>query len=126
MSRWLITVLAGTSSPARIPERVFQGWVDAVPGNSAEDEDAQLALHSIYELSYRGFADVDDDWEWNPDVLALRRLLEARFELDLRCSVAGSGLLDGARTVDDPDDPTTRRAGIVDRPLPGRGRGGRP
>ena len=30
------------------------------------DDDLQLALHVIYELSYRGFAGVDDRWDGTP------------------------------------------------------------
>ena len=36
------------------------------------DEDLQLALYCCYELHYRGFAGVDDRWEWEPSLLALR------------------------------------------------------
>jgi hypothetical protein len=42
-------------------------------------DDLQLALYVAYELHYRGFADVDDDREWDPDVLRYRRELERRF-----------------------------------------------
>jgi len=68
---------------------------------SSTDEDAHLALHCIYELSYRGFAGVSDEWEWDPRVLAVRRTLERRFEDEVRRAVAVSGLTDGARTVQD-------------------------
>ena len=44
------------------------------------DEDLQLALYCSYELHYRGLPDVDDAWEWEPSLLALRRSLEERFE----------------------------------------------
>src|SRR3954449_2045481 len=43
------------------------------------DEDVQLALYCCYELHYRGFADVEPDLEWDPEVLGLRRGLEAAF-----------------------------------------------
>jgi hypothetical protein len=42
-------------------------------------DDAQLALACCYELHYQSFAGVDDGWEWQPDLLALRGGLEARF-----------------------------------------------
>jgi hypothetical protein len=48
------------------------------------DEDIQCALWMLYELHYRGFTDVDDSWEWAPECLHLRQLLETRFEAALR------------------------------------------
>ena len=42
------------------------------------DEDLQLSLAICYELHYRGFDDVDDRWEWDPALLAVRALLEQR------------------------------------------------
>ncbi|MFQ1000943.1 iron-containing redox enzyme family protein [Modestobacter sp. SSW1-42] len=42
------------------------------------DEDLQLSLAVCYELHYRGFDEVDDDWEWNPELLRLRAVLEQR------------------------------------------------
>lgn len=48
------------------------------------DEDTQIALWALYELHYRGFEDVDDDLEWHPDLVGLRRSLERGFELELR------------------------------------------
>ncbi|MEV5741143.1 iron-containing redox enzyme family protein [Microbispora rosea] len=44
------------------------------------EEDAQLALFVCYELHYQGFDGVDDRWEWNPSLLALRERLETWFE----------------------------------------------
>jgi hypothetical protein len=45
-------------------------------GDVAHDDDLQLALWTCYELSYRGFDDVDDQWEWHLDLLAFRTRLE--------------------------------------------------
>jgi hypothetical protein len=50
-------------------------------------DDLQLALHILYELHYRGFADVPDDQEWAPVVMPLRRALEDRFLHALRTDV---------------------------------------
>ena len=47
------------------------------------DEDLQLALYVAYELHYRGFAGVDDIWEWEPSLLAFRQSLERAFEAAL-------------------------------------------
>lgn len=49
-----------------------------VPADAYGD-DAQLTLYVCYELSYRGFDDVDPEWEWDPGLLGLRRTLERRF-----------------------------------------------
>lgn len=40
------------------------------------DEDLQLALWICYELHYRGFADVPAEWEWQPELIGLRRTWE--------------------------------------------------
>lgn len=48
------------------------------------DEDAQITLWALYELHYRGFNEVDEDLEWDPDLLRLRRELETTFERRLR------------------------------------------
>jgi hypothetical protein len=55
------------------------------------DEDLQLSLFLCYQLHYSGLADVDDRWEWNPGLLALRAGLEARFEQALRRTCGGFG-----------------------------------
>jgi len=55
-------------------------------------DDLQLALYCCYELHYRGFADVPDDREWEPGLLALRREIERVFERALRADVpSGDG-----------------------------------
>ncbi|MFP5256275.1 MAG: iron-containing redox enzyme family protein [Acidimicrobiia bacterium] len=46
-------------------------------------EDSPLALHVLYELHYRGFAGVDEAWEWEPSVLRERQRLERAFEARL-------------------------------------------
>lgn len=53
-------------------------------GPVTTDRDVQLALWTIYELSYRGFSRVDPGHEWDPELVALRRTLEGRFERELR------------------------------------------
>lgn len=50
-------------------------------------EDLHLALYCCYELHYRGFAGVDDDHEWDPDLLAVRRGLERSFLAALRAEL---------------------------------------
>jgi len=50
----------------------------------ADEEDLQIVLFTCYELHYRGFDGVDDRWEWQPSLLALRAHAESLFEDDLR------------------------------------------
>ena len=54
------------------------------PDDPLSDEDLNLALYACYELHYRGFDGVDERWEWEPSLIALRALLEGIFEGALR------------------------------------------
>lgn len=56
----------------------------AVARDTVEDDDIPLALFCLYELHYGGLDGVDDGWEWNPGLIAVRRLLEQPFEQGLR------------------------------------------
>jgi hypothetical protein len=51
------------------------------------EEDLQLALYLCYELHYRGLPGVDERWEWEPSLIALRGALEQRFEAAVRRDV---------------------------------------
>ncbi|WRL65873.1 hypothetical protein U6N30_10105 [Blastococcus brunescens] len=42
------------------------------------DEDLQISLAVLYELHYRGFDGVPEDWEWDPALLRVRAGLERR------------------------------------------------
>jgi len=55
-------------------------------GGVIDDADVQLALWVIYELHYRGFDDVPDDREWDLGLIELRRVIERRFESELRAT----------------------------------------
>lgn len=81
-----------------------RGSLPAVPSGEAvlHDGDFQLALWVLYEMHYRGFDDVADDLEWDPDLIAARRQLEAPFEAALRAL---------PRPIDEPAD----AAGISDQ-----------
>ncbi|MGH2945414.1 MAG: iron-containing redox enzyme family protein [Solirubrobacteraceae bacterium] len=85
----------------------------AVPIPAAEPdgpEDLHLALYLCYELHYRGLPGVDERWEWEPSLLALRAGLERRFEEELRRDVPvprvpGDGTMDLAlRAIAGADD----------------------
>ncbi|MEV0764306.1 iron-containing redox enzyme family protein [Nocardia sp. NPDC050435] len=69
----------------------------ALPGGVAADpfgEDLQLALHTCYELHYRGFEAVHPGWEWDPELLRLRAELERPFLAALREAVPGGDDID--------------------------------
>ena len=55
------------------------------------DDDLHLALYVCYEIHYRGFAGVDDDWEWSPTLLGFRGALEVAFESSLRSRLGDVG-----------------------------------
>ena len=44
-------------------------------------------MYVCYELAYRGFVAVDPEWEWNPELLRLRALLERHFIAAVRSEV---------------------------------------
>jgi hypothetical protein len=89
LSTGLIEVLAGLApAGALLADRA--GAVDPY------GEDAQLALYLCYELHYRSFEGVDDELEWDPDLLRFRRGLERPFLNALRADVAGGDDVEGA------------------------------
>jgi hypothetical protein len=51
-----------------------------IPDDVLADDDLQISLWALYELSYRGFDDVEADHEWNPAVLTTRAAIETVFE----------------------------------------------
>jgi hypothetical protein len=91
--------------------------LDALPGPvgplsaasaPTDEEDLQLALYLCYELHYRGLPEVDERWEWEPSLLALRAGLEREFEAALRRDIpvpSGGGAMDLAlRDIEAADD----------------------
>ncbi|UOY03045.1 iron-containing redox enzyme family protein [Blastococcus sp. PRF04-17] len=58
------------------------------------DDDLQLSLAICYELHYRGFDDVSDAWEWDPQLLGVRAGLEKRHLAALRERVGPLGVTD--------------------------------
>ncbi|HYN96034.1 MAG TPA: iron-containing redox enzyme family protein [Pilimelia sp.] len=74
---------------ARPPHDLRAGLATALPTGQdpLTDEDLQLTLFACYELHYRGWDGVDDRWEWQPSLLALRAAVEERFEAGLRTLV---------------------------------------
>jgi hypothetical protein len=89
-------LLAALAEPAhRLPPIPLPDGVDPLA-----DEDLQLALYCCYELHYRGFSGVDERWEWEPSLLALRGALEERFEAALRDAVGDVGAPPAADEMD--------------------------
>jgi Iron-containing redox enzyme len=87
----------------RAPHTIAWSDLPAVEGDAAlADDDLQLALYVCYELHYRGFQGVDERWEWEPSLLALRARLEAAFEraLDAAVPPADPGELPGPEEMD--------------------------
>jgi heme oxygenase-like protein len=86
LSEHLLQVLSGRPGPvaglAASTRRALAAGSDV-----ATDEDVQLALTVLYELHYRGIRGVDDRWEWSPDLIATRTLIEDAFEAELRAAV---------------------------------------
>jgi Iron-containing redox enzyme len=67
------------------PEEALTDELSAAPpAGGVFGEDFQLSLYLLYELHYRGFAGVDERWEWQPALISLRSRLEAEFEASLR------------------------------------------
>jgi len=81
LSAWLTETLRGPALLLTDPPVI-------APADPLTDEDFQLSLYVLYELHYRGFAGVDQDWEWEPSLLAVRGDLERTFEDAVR-AVAG-------------------------------------
>lgn len=69
---------------------------DEVAGADPFGEDLHLALYTLYELHYRGFALVADDREWDANLLGLRAALEERFHTALRAHAHDGRPVDAA------------------------------
>ena len=81
LSEALFRDLAGSTLSAATVERG-----DRV-GDGLTDEDLQISLAVCYELHYRGFEGISEDWEWDPALIGLRNGLERRHLAALREAV---------------------------------------
>jgi hypothetical protein len=81
LSEALFRDLAGSTLSAATIERG-----DRV-GDGLTDEDLQISLAVCYELHYRGFEGISEDWEWDPALIGLRSGLERRHLAALRETV---------------------------------------
>jgi hypothetical protein len=79
-------VLAALSGDAALDVAALVDQVTALPDtvDVLVDDDLPLALWTLYELHYRGFEGVDDDWEWDPDLIRVRNALEERLLAEYR------------------------------------------
>ena len=88
-----------------VSERLLDAWsrpphtLEPITGD-VDHDDLHLALYCCYELHYRGFEHVDERWEWDPSLLALRQQLEAIFEDDLHALVGAPGEPPDPREID--------------------------
>ena len=84
----------------RRPPHVLDPFAVPAPLNPLGDEDLQLSLYVLYELHYRGFAEVDEGWEWEASLLAHRSALERLFEDALLDAVGLPGEAPAAEEMD--------------------------
>lgn len=116
LSNALLTVLAGTPVGAAEDLELLYRQAEAQVEETRDivaDDDLQLVLFCLYELHYSGLDGVDDQWEWEPELLRVRRLLEGPFEAALRRAAedAAEGLeLDSAADSDQVADALFRLA----------------
>ncbi|GCD93069.1 iron-containing redox enzyme family protein [Embleya hyalina] len=85
----VVTALARCPSSRALP-------MPDTDGIDPYGEDLTLALHTCYELHYRGFDGVDPLWEWDPELLRLRAVLEGVFLAALRADTPGGDDVAGA------------------------------
>ncbi len=81
------TTFRAISDTPHLSLSAAQDAVTAAMGRTQDilhDEDLQVTLFVLYELHYRGVDGVDDRWEWHPELLRLRRIIEDAFEERLR------------------------------------------
>ncbi len=86
LSDALLATLRDAPGPTPALRSVAETAVGRLPDARSvlTDDDVQLALLCLYELHYRGLDGVDEGWEWSPDLLAARAVLEEAFEAAVR------------------------------------------
>ncbi|MFG2089454.1 MULTISPECIES: iron-containing redox enzyme family protein [unclassified Spirillospora] len=99
LSRAVVQALAAGPPPGAARSRAPAAHAVRRAGSADPyGEDLQLALHTCFELHYRGFTGVDPDWEWDPGLLRLRGTMEEAFLAALRRDTAshpgGTGVQD--------------------------------
>lgn len=89
VSASVIAHLRGTGTGTLMPDG------DGLARADPLGDDLQLALYTLYELHYHGFAGVSDRHEWSPEVLRLRGAVEERFLTALRSATTRTSDVDG-------------------------------
>ena len=79
-------VLAALAGDAPLDAHALVEQVTAIDDRTdvLVDDDLHLALWALYELHYRGFDGVEDDWEWDPELLRVRNAMEERLLAEYR------------------------------------------
>lgn len=95
----------------RRPARTDIGHAPRAGDDVLYGEDGALALYCLYELHYRGFAGVDERWEWAPSLLTLRQALEE--ELEDRIRQEAAAVAAPTRDSRDPDAVTAALHEII-------------
>lgn len=117
LSRAVLALLTGSGGPAEV-RSALDAVVAGADGSWCEHEDVQITLTCLYELHYRGLEGVDDAWEWDPDLVAVRTALERLVEAELRRRIAVPPVEDRSRaavgalllrTAADDDGPSVSR-----------------
>ncbi|MBE0011310.1 iron-containing redox enzyme family protein [Arthrobacter sp. AET 35A] len=78
-------VQPGAANPREELAALTRDAIDATE-DFAFDDDLQLTLFCLFELHYSGIDGTGADWEWHPDLIAVRRLLEQAYESQLRAA----------------------------------------
>jgi hypothetical protein len=86
LTEWLLAALAAPPHDVGDPPAVTE---DPLTG-----DDLHLALYLCYELHYRGLPGVDEEWEWEPSLVAARTTWGRAFEEALVADV-GRPAVDG-------------------------------
>ena len=102
-------LLAALRQPAGSVQLFGAGVAFDPPAEALADDDLQLGLWTCYELHYAGFADAQPGWEWDPELMAWTKALEAHFSSALRSCVpvaatpAGESVADRLRALIEAD-----------------------
>ncbi|GAA2069687.1 iron-containing redox enzyme family protein [Williamsia deligens] len=96
LSQAVVNALGSGADPGAVDAVVMPAEADLAAADPW-GADLHLALHTCYELHYRGFVGVDAEWEWCPTLLALRTRLEKSFRAAV---VAGTAIPDEVGPAD--------------------------